>query len=31
LGELAINHAGVIDHRRSIAMFRSAIRDALEL
>ena len=31
LGELAINHAKVIDHRRSIAMFRSAIRDVLEL
>ncbi len=31
LGKLAKEHAKVIDHRRSIAMFRSAIRDVLEL
>lgn len=31
LGEKAREHAKVIDHRRSIAMFRSVIRDALEL
>ena len=31
LGNLAKGHAKVIDHRRSIAMFRSVIRDALEL
>ncbi|MEE2759605.1 MAG: glycosyltransferase [Candidatus Thermoplasmatota archaeon] len=31
LGSLARMHAKVIDHRRSIAMFRSTIRDALEL
>ena len=31
LGTLAKEHAKVIDHRRSIAMFRSVIRDALEL
>ncbi len=30
-GEKAKVHAGVVDHRRSIAMFRSAIRDVLEL
>jgi len=30
-GGLARGHAKVIDHRRSIAMFRSAIRDVLEL
>ena len=30
-GEAARDHAKVIDHRRSIAMFRSAIRDVLEL
>ena len=30
-GDAARNHAKVIDHRRSIAMFRSAIRDVLEL
>ena len=31
LGELARQHAKVIDHRRSIAMFRSVIRDVLKL
>ena len=31
LGNRAKEHAKVIDHRRSIAMFRSTIRDALEL
>ncbi len=31
LGVLARDHAKVIDHRRSIAMFRSVIRDVLEL
>ncbi len=30
-GVKAKAHAGVVDHRRSIAMFRSAIRDALKL
>ena len=30
-GAKAKAHAGVVDHRRSIAMFRSAIRDALKL
>ena len=31
LGLRAKEHAKVIDHRRSIAMFRSVIRDVLEL
>ena len=31
LGLRAKEHAKVIDHRRSIAMFRSVIRDALRL
>ncbi|HIF04809.1 MAG TPA: glycosyltransferase family 1 protein [Candidatus Poseidoniales archaeon] len=31
LGEAAREHAKVIDHRRSIAMFRSVIRDVLKL
>ena len=31
LGHRAKEHAKVIDHRRSIAMFRSVIRDVLEL
>ena len=30
-GSKAKTHAAVVDHRRSIAMFRSAIRDALKL
>ena len=30
-GVKASEHAGVVDHRRSIAMFRSAIRDVLQL
>ena len=30
-GVKAKEHAGVVDHRRSIAMFRSAIRDVLQL
>lgn len=30
-GAKAKAHAGVVDHRRSIAMFRSAIRDVLQL
>jgi len=30
-GVKAREHAGVVDHRRSIAMFRSAIRDVLQL
>ena len=30
-GSKAKEHADVVDHRRSIAMFRSAIRDVLKL
>ena len=30
-GLVAKEHSAVVDHRRSIAMFRSAIRDVLEL